>query len=148
MLIPTTTMSAPDVKTMSAASGSPRICKNHTVIMRIFMLIGDIRWKKQLTFASAAGFILPNAKNEPPRMTNFFTLLAKVESLWIAKAKFVRGPRASIDISPGNSDTFSTKNSDADLSNFSVVGGFKFMFPNPSEPWTKSATFGVPPFVN
>lgn len=37
-----------------------------------------------LTFASAAGFTFPNAKNEPPSTTIFFTLLAKEESLLIA----------------------------------------------------------------
>lgn len=37
-----------------------------------------------LTFASAAGFTFPNAKNEPPSIKIFLTLLAKEESLLIA----------------------------------------------------------------
>lgn len=64
----------------------------------------------------------------------------------LTKATFVSGPRASTDTSPGNSDTFSTRNSDALFSIFLIVGGGKLMFPNPSEPCTKSATRGVPPY--
>lgn len=39
---------------------------------------------KELTFASAAGFMFPSERKAPPRMTTFFTLLAKEESLSIA----------------------------------------------------------------
>lgn len=49
-------------------------------------------------------------------------------------AKFVNGPSASIDTSPGYSETFSTKNSDADLSFFLEFGEGKNKLPNPSEP--------------
>ena len=38
----------------------------------------------ELTFASAAGFTFPKAKNAPPSITILFTLLAKEESLLIA----------------------------------------------------------------
>lgn len=62
----------------------------------------------------------------------------------LTKAIFVRGPKASIETSPENSETVSTKNSGADLSHFPDLGGSRKMFPNPSEPWTKSAMRGFP----
>lgn len=66
--------------------------------------------------------------------------------LELTSAKFVKGPRASIDTSPGYSETISTKNSEAFFSIFFLSGGGRNMFPNPSEPCTKSATRGLPPF--
>lgn len=63
----------------------------------------------------------------------------------LTNAKLVRGPNASIDTSPGYSDTLSTKNSDALFSIFLDFGGGKNMLPSPSEPWTKSAMHGAPP---
>nr|GMC67613.1 hypothetical protein Iba_scaffold33024CG0040 [Ipomoea batatas]GMD18796.1 hypothetical protein Iba_scaffold1087843CG0010 [Ipomoea batatas]GME14151.1 hypothetical protein Iba_scaffold14969CG0060 [Ipomoea batatas] len=43
-------------------------------------------------------------------------------------AKFVSGPNASIDTSPGNSETLSTKKSDADFSLFLDFGGWSGIF--------------------
>lgn len=63
----------------------------------------------------------------------------------LTNAKFVRGPNASIDTSPGYSETFSTKNSDADFSIFLDFGGGRNILPSPSEPCTKSAMRGFPP---
>lgn len=59
---------------------------------------------------------------------------------------FVKGPSARIDTSPGYSETLSTRNSAAFFSIFFVFGGGRNTFPNPSEPWTKSATRGIPPY--
>lgn len=67
--------------------------------------------------------------------------------LQLTKAKFVRGPSASMDTSPGYSETLSTKNSEALFSIFFAFGGGRNAFPNPSEPWIKSATRGLPPFA-
>ena len=66
--------------------------------------------------------------------------------LLLTIAKFVSGPSASIDISPGYWETLSTKNSDADMSTFFDLGSGKFTLPNPSEPWTKSPISGSPPY--
>lgn len=44
------------------------------------------------------------------------------------------GPSASIDTSPGYSDTLYTRNSDADFSIFLEFGEGKNKLPNPSEP--------------
>lgn len=54
--------------------------------------------------------------------------------LQLTKAKFVSGPSASTDTSPGYSETFSTKNSEALFSILLAFGGGRNMFPSPSEP--------------
>lgn len=51
-----------------------------------------------------------------------------------------------MDTSPGYSETFSTKNSEALFSDFFAFAGGRYVFPTPSEPWIKSATGGIPPF--
>lgn len=65
----------------------------------------------------------------------------------LTKARLVSGPSASIDTSPGYSDTLSTRNSDADFSIFLEFGAGKHKLPNPSEPRTKSATCGSPLYI-
>lgn len=57
-----------------------------------------------------------------------------VNTLILTRAKFVNGPNASIDTSPGYSETISTKNSDAGFSIFLDLGEGKNICPNPSEP--------------
>jgi len=63
----------------------------------------------------------------------------------LTKARLVSGPSASIDTSPGYSETLSTKNSEALLPIFFAFGGERNVLPNPSEPWIKSGTVGIPP---
>jgi hypothetical protein len=52
----------------------------------------------------------------------------------LTKARLVSGPSASIDTSPGYSETLSTKNSEALLPIFFAFGGERNVLPNPSEP--------------
>lgn len=169
-------MSAPEVKTISAASGSLWICKGkkckHLCICKIHQTKIQSTNMSDITFASADGVALPAAKNDPPSTTIFLTLLTKEESFLMAwntmrqnhtlqpenstlsasseeehtNATFVRGPKASTETSPGNSETLSTKNSAALWSIFLLVGSERSMFPRPSDPWTKSATCGFPPY--
>lgn len=56
------------------------------------------------------------------------------ETASLTRAKFVSGPSASTDTSPGNSETFSTKNSATLFSILLVLGGGKKVFPKPSLP--------------
>lgn len=63
----------------------------------------------------------------------------------LTKARFVRGPSASMDTMPGCSETLSTRNSDALFSVFCPLGVARGISPIPLEPWTKSATRGFPP---
>lgn len=77
-------------------------------------------------------------------LTSRSLFLFEVANRSLTRAIFVRGPNASMETSPGYSETLSTKNSGADLSHFTDLGGSREMFPNPSEPWTKSAIRGFP----
>lgn len=95
--IPTANMLAPLVKTISAASGSPKI------------------------FASAAGLTFPFTEKAPPIITISPTILVKLESNWTANAIFVRGAKATTVTSPGCRLACSMRNSAADCSN-----GFPF----------------------
>lgn len=76
-------------------------------------------------------------------MENFPRWKATEQTL-LTSAKFVKGPKASIETSPGYSETLLTKNSDAVFSDFFDLDGGKYVLPNPSEPWTKSAIRGFP----
>lgn len=87
MLMPTTTISAPEVKTMSAASGSPWICSVMHSRFNTYVKVlasSSIMQYVIIHFASAAGLTFPTAKKAPPSTTIFLTLLAKEGSLLMA----------------------------------------------------------------
>lgn len=96
-------------------------------------------------------FWLPKTKGRLSDQ-NMYTIVISIykciqdRNLQLTRAMFVSGPSASTVTSPGDSETFSTKNSLALLSILLVLGSGRNRFPNPSLPWTKSATRGLPPY--
>lgn len=121
----------------NAKKAPPSMTILFTFLAKVESLL--IAWPWNIAVTKLQSQELPSPKGKDEKQW-------KVDKTMLTKAKFVSGPSASIDTSPGYSETFSTKNSEALFSCFFAFGGGILTFPNPSEPWTKSATRGIPPY--